>query len=223
MAEDQFQRDSTERRIAGAVTAWLRSQRDAWQGFRDKPGKRFISEQEAALYLLLFRDLQPAALASAADDLKRLSRQLGASRVAELEARIRSNVIGRTRVLARRTAIQIVGNTADQMRGAGKLFKVGGDDLSNKLDSLFGPKRAEGIAITSTTGGKSAGTIGVANTLQSAGIRVAEVWETDPASNVCPICRPLNGTTRRVWGRKFPRGTPAHKNCRCSIRLRVIR
>lgn len=44
-----------------------------------------------------------------------------------------------------------------------------------------------------------------------------DIWMTEEDARVCPICGPLHGSRRRVWGRIFPDGPPAHPRCRCEI------
>lgn len=89
-------------------------------------------------------------------------------------------------------------------------------EISQDLVSLFGPDRAEGMAITEGTNAISAG--GEAAIGQAGGISQADLWITEKDAKVCPICSPLHQTDRNNWTRKFPSGPPAHPRCRCYIR-----
>lgn len=83
------------------------------------------------------------------------------------------------------------------------------------LTRLFGPDRAEGIAISEVT---DAATAGSEETKRVAGeISDDDIWRTSEQDNVCPICRPLNRTRRPVWSLKFPNGPRAHYRCNCWI------
>ena len=91
-------------------------------------------------------------------------------------------------------------------------------EISQDLISLFGPDRAEGIAITESTNAISAG--GESAVRQSGGISPEDIWITERDARVCPICSPLDGTSRAVWSLKFPSGPPAHPRCRCYLRYK---
>lgn len=88
-------------------------------------------------------------------------------------------------------------------------------DLADDL----GPQNAETIGITETT---AAGTEGELDARTQAekklDITVTVTWSTEKDSLVCPICRPLDGTTEDQWGEKFRDGPPAHPRCRCELR-----
>lgn len=89
------------------------------------------------------------------------------------------------------------------------------DTSEDDLNRLFGPDRAEGIAISETT---DAATAGSEKTKQVAGqISENDLWRTSEQDNVCPICRPLNRQPRSVWSLKFPNGPKAHFRCNCWI------
>lgn len=79
----------------------------------------------------------------------------------------------------------------------------------------FTQSDAEMTAVTAVTETQSDAEIAGTNVLRARGKTIIEVWRTEPGA--CDICEPLEGTTREVWGAKFPRGTPAHKRCRCWI------
>lgn len=79
----------------------------------------------------------------------------------------------------------------------------------------FTSSDAEMNAVTTVTEAQSDGEVAGTKILQAKGKTIVEIWRTEPGA--CNICEPLEGTTREVWGAKFPRGTPAHKRCRCWI------
>lgn len=88
--------------------------------------------------------------------------------------------------------------------------------VSQDLFSVFGPDRAEGIAITEGTNAITAGSESAVG--QSGGLSEDDFWITEDDAKVCPICAPLHETPRPVWRLKFPSGPPAHPRCRCYIR-----
>ena len=49
------------------------------------------------------------------------------------------------------------------------------------------------------------------------GVTLKAAWNTEKDSKVCPICKPLDGTTEATWGRVAPEGPPAHPRCRCAL------
>ncbi len=87
--------------------------------------------------------------------------------------------------------------------------------VGDRLVSVFGPSRVEGIAVSETTNAVSAG--GEAAVEELVGIDELDTWFTEGDGKVCPICRPLHGKKRGVWSRKFPSGPGAHPGCRCWI------
>lgn len=91
--------------------------------------------------------------------------------------------------------------------------------VTQDLISLFGPDRAEGIAITEGTNAITAGSESAAK--QSGGLSGDDLWITERDRKVCPVCVPLNNQPRSVWGLKFPAGPPAHPRCRCYIEYAV--
>lgn len=77
----------------------------------------------------------------------------------------------------------------------------------------FGQSDAELISITELSQLQSDAEMDAAEDVnRSVGSRLVAVWRTEPGA--CPICSPLNGTTRE-WKIKFPHGPPAHPRCRC--------
>lgn len=93
------------------------------------------------------------------------------------------------------------------------------EQLDELLDSLFGKKRAEAIAVNETTAAQHAGgEIGIEATV---GISQDDVWRVHPgdsATGPCQTCLPLEGKPRSYWARFFPKGPPSpHPQCCCSV------
>lgn len=86
------------------------------------------------------------------------------------------------------------------------------------IEGIFGPGRAENTGITETTGADTGGGRGVVDRARDSGVVVVLYWVTSRMPNVCPICRPLHGTTEDVWSVRFPDGPPAHPRCFCELR-----
>lgn len=86
-------------------------------------------------------------------------------------------------------------------------------ELINRIDTVvYNPQRARLIAETEIT---RANTQAERDALESAGLQNAftGVWVTARDDRTCPICRPLEGTTKDNW----PTYPPAHPGCRCFI------
>lgn len=87
-------------------------------------------------------------------------------------------------------------------------------ELIDEITKVFGPSRAETIAVTETTAAQTAGSeSAVASTV---GWSNEDLWITRSDERVCPICEPLDRQPRSVWNFQFE-GPPAHVNCRCWI------
>lgn len=92
--------------------------------------------------------------------------------------------------------------------------------LRASLDSAFGIRRAQTIAVTETTRAFSQGMDLVHRQISGAGIRMDKVWQTSNDERVCPICGPNHGKKEREWtGVSGP--PPAHPNCRCWVTLEL--
>jgi hypothetical protein len=89
-------------------------------------------------------------------------------------------------------------------------------DVTSGLLQIFGPERAERVAITETTAAATAGS--ETAVIQNSGLSDDDLWITEDDEKVCPICSPLHLKPRSVWSLKFPQGPPAHVRCRCYIR-----
>lgn len=93
--------------------------------------------------------------------------------------------------------------------------------LGKLLESVFGPVRAESIAVTEVTTSITAGQEGVVSILEASGIAVKEpTWITARDDLVCLICRPRHGKPR---GSNWFKGEepPAHPWCRCELEYEV--
>jgi hypothetical protein len=89
---------------------------------------------------------------------------------------------------------------------------------------MLGDTRAESIAITELTSANTAGERrAAADYAARHQIHVEATWHTEEDSKVCPVCRPLDGTTDDVWRQKMPNGPPGHPRCRCWLTWAVIR
>lgn len=89
------------------------------------------------------------------------------------------------------------------------------EEIAADIESMFSPERAEGLAVSETTTGASAGSEFAATTAGTAADD--DTWFTAHDQRVCPVCAPLHGTRRSNWTRFFPSGPPAHPWCRCWI------
>jgi hypothetical protein len=83
-------------------------------------------------------------------------------------------------------------------------------DLEASLGRLFGPTRAEMIAVTEVTRAASNGEQELAREIAAEGIEMVPVWQTNNDELVCPICGPRHN--KPITDGMFP---PAHVRCRC--------
>lgn len=96
------------------------------------------------------------------------------------------------------------------------LKSVKSDRARNKLideglKTIFGASRAEMIAVTEVTTAFTAGHLAVL------GDDADGIWRISDKGKVCPRCRALNGTRRKVWGKVAPLGPPLHPFCNCDL------
>jgi ribosomal protein S2 len=84
--------------------------------------------------------------------------------------------------------------------------------LKDSLSSLFGPVRAEIIAITEVTRAAVEGERAMVAEVAKQGIQMVAVWNTNNDEIVCPICAPLN---QKKQGEAWTFPPPAHPRCRC--------
>ena len=90
-------------------------------------------------------------------------------------------------------------------------------DFRDRLGNVFGPQRAEMIAITEVTRAAAEGERAIARELAKDGIIMVEIWETRNDGVVCSTCEPRQGK-QQGDGWTASDGPPGHPNCRCNIR-----
>lgn len=88
------------------------------------------------------------------------------------------------------------------------------DELVQTLAPIFGPVRAEMIAVTEVTRAYAEGNLAV---WKESGVVTAKRWMTANDELVCPICEPLNGMVVELDESGFGdlAAPPAHVRCRC--------
>ena len=100
-------------------------------------------------------------------------------------------------------------------------------ELQQSVSPLFGPTRAEAIAVTEISRAANWGEFATVGELRKEGINLIANWETSDDEVVCPICRPLDGRKadsydadgHPTWvhpnsGKEYSLD-PAHPRCRC--------
>jgi hypothetical protein len=142
-----------------------------------------------------------------------------------IEASARNYSDGRAAELARgyaETSVSRFETLRDELNRAAAMAEPGEPiitrvDLETRLERVFGPSRAEAIAVTETTKAQTAG--GETGVAFTDGLSDGDLWMTRQDGKVCPICEPLHGQPRQVWMRVFPSGPgdDAHVNCRCFL------
>lgn len=120
-------------------------------------------------------------------------------------------------------------------RAVGDFFEEGltRGDLEGRLSSLFGPVRAEMIAVTEVTRAAAEGQQGLVSEVAAQGIEMVDAWSTRNDELVCPICGPLHGRDADGYGpgrtpywihplsgQRYEK-PPAHPRCRCSDEWRL--
>jgi hypothetical protein len=87
-----------------------------------------------------------------------------------------------------------------------------------KIKQIFSKSRGKNVAINETTLAASQGSQDAISLLLLD--TPTDRWITNPGlskSGPCRICKPLHNTTRRHWGRLYPKGPPSHIGCVCEI------
>ncbi len=92
-------------------------------------------------------------------------------------------------------------------------------DLEASLGRLFGPVRAEMIAVTEVTRAAAQGELGFAEELRRLGLKTVHIWITSNDDIVCAICGPLH---EKEQGDGWTDPPPAHVRCRCFMTTKVI-
>jgi hypothetical protein len=93
-------------------------------------------------------------------------------------------------------------------------------DPETWINRWMSSQAAESIAVTEVTTAIGHGEALVRSEFEQLGVKLEAIWNIDPRSNVCKICRELNGQPESVWEKRFPGGAPAHVNCRCFLTYR---
>lgn len=95
--------------------------------------------------------------------------------------------------------------------------------LADSLTNLFGPVRAEMIAITEVTRASVQGELALVNMIEmeNPNIHMKPIWQTANDDRVCPICFPRHNTEYGIVWTDYP---PAHPRCRCwaNYEMRVV-
>lgn len=93
-------------------------------------------------------------------------------------------------------------------------------ELIEAIGTVFGPDRAQRIAVTEVTRAYTEASRVAADQAAALGLPMVEMWETEKDDLVCEICAPRNG---KVLGDGWTRedGPPAHPNCRCRVVFEV--
>jgi len=86
--------------------------------------------------------------------------------------------------------------------------------LADSLTNLFGPVRAEMIAITEVTRASVQGELALVNMIEMENphIRFKDTWQTANDDRVCEMCGPRHG---KQYGDGWYEYPPAHPRCRC--------
>lgn len=222
MPDTNFDRTKLEQSLARGLGGFFNDRLIYWLGAttaltKNGFSQKFLTDEENALAALLLLHQMKATRASVEREIRalRLPKDEADAMLVKLEAQ----AVAKVQAAAQRQARQIVRNTADTLKAERLVLRGDDDAAGSRLRDLFNPARREGIAITSTTSSKTAGIVLVAKMLEADGWEVERIWRTARDTHVCPICEPYDGKPESVWGREFPRGTPAHTRCRCDIEL----
>lgn len=120
-------------------------------------------------------------------------------------------------------------------RAVGSFFDDGltRGELEERIAGLFGPVRAEMIAVTEVTRAAAEGQQGLVTEVAAEGIEMIDTWATRNDELVCPICGPLHGRDadgydagrvpywiHPVTGLRYGK-PPAHPRCRCGDNWRL--
>lgn len=222
-------RDRYESKARGAISRAFSSSRSRVQAGRAPDwrqmenallrelGPVMIDAQRASAIDMLRRTMHPAALRAKGWTEGRI--EAAQKRVNAKIDEWRSDFPARgTNALS--AASQIVSNTRERWHSFKGSYKgkppVKGFRAFAK--NGFGRSRAQRIAVTeittSLTDGENIGKAYLRNTFRQGW---DGVWLTREDERVCPICGPLHETPQEIWRKEFPKGPPAHVNCRCEI------
>lgn len=99
--------------------------------------------------------------------------------------------------------------------GVGQLFEESLTirELKERLEPMYGPVRAEMIAVTETTRAAVEGEREIIEQLfRESGIRMRPIWQTANDELVCPLCGPRH--EKEITDGVYP---PLHPRCRCGV------
>lgn len=100
----------------------------------------------------------------------------------------------------------------DKFRAEEKVRKASPDDYKPKEISPYTDADAAVESATSVTDLQSSTEDTAAFQFQAIEEKkIHAFWFTEPGS--CDVCSPLQGKGKEFWGKKFPKGPPAHPNC----------
>ena len=88
--------------------------------------------------------------------------------------------------------------------------------LEARISGLYGPVRAEMIAVTEVTRAATEGERAIAQELEKYGIKMVPYWGTKHDELVCPKCGPRN--RQEITDGVFP---PMHVRCRCHTNYKL--
>ena len=118
-----------------------------------------------------------------------------------------------------RTRHEAVVDILNRYPGVGEVIGQGYEqgltirEISERLQPLYSPVRAEMIAVTETTRAVVEGERAYVEQLErESGQRMIPIWMTANDERVCPICNPRN--EKPITNGQFP---PAHPRCRCGV------
>jgi len=99
-------------------------------------------------------------------------------------------------------------------------------EFDEAIGYVFGPSRAEAVAVTEATRAHFVGGDKVANEIRKTGIEMIGIWNTNADGRVCEICAPLHLMKESPGGGWSPEGDfgvypPAHPRCHCWITYEI--
>ena len=105
-----------------------------------------------------------------------------------------------------------MGELIGRLEGDPALAKLFTSDVKDRLGRVYGPKRAEMIAVTEITRAVVEGERIVVRELNKQGVIMVPIWLTKNDELVCSICGPRN--EKEITDGFYP---PAHPRCRCGV------
>ncbi len=106
-----------------------------------------------------------------------------------------------------------MGDLIGRLEADPKLAKLFIGDVKDRLGRVYGPKRAEMIAVTEVTRAAVEGQRLVIRELNKQGVQMVPVWQTNNDALVCPLCGPRHDKV--IEDGVYP--PDPHPRCRCWI------